>query len=445
MAKFCFTANRTNAISYLKQFYEKINVDIEIDEENPRESCIILKNEGDREIFLDLNKKLSKMDGFSHPYLIPNWKFISHKGPFLPQYAKRKYFKSKLIGKDGREYILSPREERVAFLYPSISEKNKSDEIFMQNFWRDFKTYTKVPFENLNDVIWTNVIANYNTFSKRQYVPDVSRFSSVEIDGMKYPATPFAAEDFYIFTGKDESKRGRIRRSIEPRDVILNLSPGALKQIPHIDEFKQVVYKPGVKWAAKWNDPLTDKVTYMDIVFGNGQIVENYTDDDDYGLDLSSSDDESEEKDRDDETDDAASYRDSDTDSDSGPDTDVDEDDELEYQEEEQLRISEIERRRLERALEESIPIEEKLDFNSLDESELNLPLVFIETPKHQWFYVNEACISGFKVVKNLEKVSNKILRLIAESALMGLRKGNPPVPELNKHLIEYAYKRNVF
>ena len=95
-------------------------------------------------------------------------------------------------------------------------------------------------------------------------------------------------------------------------------------------------------------------------------------------------------------------------------------------------------------AHEESIPYEEKVNFENLEDEEINLPFSYIVSPKDQWKYVLDACKSGFSVVGNLGKVSNSVLRMVADAAAMALRDGKARVPELNEAFIMYAEQRGV-
>jgi hypothetical protein len=107
------------------------------------------------------------------------------------------------------------------------------------------------------------------------------------------------------------------------------------------------------------------------------------------------------------------------------------------------MRMSELERLKIAMAYED-IPPEELLDFESLDDEEMDLPFSYIVSPKMQWEYVLDACNSGFGVVSNLGKVSNAVLRLVADAAMMAVRDGTARVPEINDAFMRYAGQRGV-
>lgn len=467
MARFCFNANRKDAMDFLRTFYERVDVDFEIDQISSNESCIILKDKRDKDIFMNLSERLAGVDGFSQPSYVPKWKMIRHMGPYLAQYEKEPYLRSVLVAtqsdKTGqrRHYKLSPEGEKAAFLYAALlasptREQYKNDQVFIDNYWNDLKTYMdkNQPFNKFEEIDWRDVVAKYKKRCKMVSASDRKyKHGFVEVDGQVYTATPFAADDMSIYFGEDDNdaRRGRIRRAITAADVTLNLSSDAKQAIPNISEFKEVVYKPGMKWAAKWNQPITGRVKYMEIFFSNPteeEFVENF-------IEMYDSDVESGSEDGGDDSDDEGEERDYGDDDDR---SDVDEDDlfgdigDLSDDDDApgavggdlSARMSELERRRVAAAYAESIPREEQLDFDALGDEEMDLPFSYIVPPKTQWEYVLDACNSGFGVVGNLGKVSNAVLQLVADGAAMAVRDGTARVPEVNDAFMRYAEQRGV-
>jgi len=465
MARFCFNANRKDAMDFLRTFYERVDVDFEIDQVSSNESCIILKDKRDKDIFMNLSERLAGVDGFSQPSYVPKWKMIRHMGPYLAQYEKEPYLGSVLVDGTGqrRHYKLSHEGEKAAFLYAALfaspmHNQYRTDQVFINNYWNDLKTYMDKdqPFAKFEDIDWRDVVAKYKKRCK-MVTTGVNKYKHgfVEVDGQVYTATPFAADDMSIYFGENDSdvRRGRIRRAITAADVTLNLSSDAKHAIPNISEFKEVVYKPGMKWAAKWNQPITGRIKYMDIFFSNPteeELVENFiemydsdvesgSDDGGYGDD---SDDEGEERDYGDD-DERSDVDENDLFGDIG---DLSDDDDVPgaVGGDLSVRMSELERRRVAAAYAESIPREEQLDFDTLDDEEMDLPFSYIVPPKTQWEYVLDACNSGFGVVGNLGKVSNAVLQLVADGAAMAVRDGTARVPEINDAFMRYAEQRLV-
>lgn len=469
MARFCFNANRKDAMDFLRTFYERVDVDFEIDQISSNESCIILKDKRDKDIFMNLSERLAGIDGFSQPSYVPKWKMIRHMGPYLAQYEKEPYLGSVLVATQSdrtgqrRHYKLSPEGEKAAFLYAAllaspICEQYKNDQTFIDNYWNDLKTYMDKdqPFNKFEDIDWRDVVAKYKKRCKMVSASDRKyKHGFVEVDGQVYTATPFAADDISIYFGEDDNdaRRGRIRRAITAADVTLNLSSDVKQAIPNISEFKEVVYKPGMKWAAKWNQPITGRVKYMDIFFSNPteeEFVENF-------FEMYDSDVESDSDGGGDDSDDEGVERDYGDDDDDDR-SDVDEDDlfgDIGVLSDDDdalgavggvlsMRMSELERQREAAAYAESIPREEQLDFDALDDEEMDLPFSYIVPPKTQWEYVLDACNSGFGIVGNLGKVSNAVLQLVADGAAMAVRDGTARVPEVNDAFMRYAEQRGV-
>jgi hypothetical protein len=493
MAKFCFNADRTDAFEFLKTFYERVDVTFELNESNPNESCIILNDIRDRDIFMNLNERLLKIKGFSQPIYIPKWKSIRHQGPYFPpvsSIAKGLILYDKKLTK---QFKLLPEEENYALLYAVLIRTPDDvfiDDVFKNNFWSSFQKELgrPVPFDSLDEIDWTNVIKKYkdkshsapavlrvgkklaygslstfdldrkklaygslSTFDldrKKLAYGSLSTFDldrkmlhgRVIVDGKTYAAMPFAVGEESIFYGDDhdDDRRGMIKRRITPADVTLNVSPQFIDDIPNARDFKDIVYQPGVKWAAKWQDPVTKKFKYMDIIF-----TTNYSDSELLG----DSDDEVNYSDADVniDSDDEVNYSDADVDIDDDvADAEFDDVDDVDDDIDRPMTFA---RQRNDLPYRRGGPrawdVEEDdiIDFKALDEQDRKLPYSYIVSETEQWEYVHEACKSGFRVVNKLPKVSNKILEIVADAAKIALERTNVP-SKLNNFVINYADKR---
>jgi hypothetical protein len=475
MARFCFNTNRKDAKNFLKMFFDRVDVDFEV---NQSESCIILKNKRDKDIFIGMSEKLAAVDGFSFPSYVPMWKSIRHRGPYLAQYEKEPFMGSVLIDKTtGKRVNLNPVTEKAAFLFASILDspmKSQIDSTFIKNYWNDFKQMLDgESFHRFEDIDWHDVVTKFKRRSRIMSSVDRSKFGFVEIDGKILSATPFAADDISLFFGENESdnRRGLIKRAIKASDVTLNVSPDAISNIPNKSEFKEIVYRPGVKWAAKWTVPITGQVKYMDILFSNPteqEFIENFNDDSDseasggYGDDSDDSDNEGEwdylENGGDDsQSRDRLSVRRSRRDRDrsrsrSRNDDDIERPttlnlfgdiDDLTDSDDESDDESDDDEINPEKDPEENP--EEKLDFSHLDEEESELlPFSYVIPYKTQWEIVLDACRSNFRNVKDLGKVSNEVLKLIADAAGIALSSKTAIMEDVNYAFIEYANRRGV-
>lgn len=84
-------------------------------------------------------------------------------------------------------------------------------------------------------------------------------------------------------------------------------------------------------------------------------------------------------------------------------------------------------------------------EYAVLDENETELlPYSYIISLERQWKIVLDACMSNFRYVKDMGKVSNFVLRIVADAAALGLSK-NPSTPKPNNtNFIKYALQRNI-
>jgi hypothetical protein len=82
------------------------------------------------------------------------------------------------------------------------------------------------------------------------------------------------------------------------------------------------------------------------------------------------------------------------------------------------------------------------IDFSLLKGDELLLPYSYIVSERDQWKYVLDACESGFRSVKDLGKVSDKVLSLVADVAALVLERGGGT--STNERFVQYAEQRGV-
>jgi hypothetical protein len=82
-------------------------------------------------------------------------------------------------------------------------------------------------------------------------------------------------------------------------------------------------------------------------------------------------------------------------------------------------------------------------DMNTFTSQEKDLlPIGYFKGPNEQWMYVLRAIESNFTSVKNLSKVSDNILRLVADVVSYSLEKTTPR--QIHQEILNYAIQRNV-
>jgi hypothetical protein len=82
------------------------------------------------------------------------------------------------------------------------------------------------------------------------------------------------------------------------------------------------------------------------------------------------------------------------------------------------------------------------IDFSLLKGDELLLPYSYIISDREQWEHVLRACETGFRYVKDLGKVSDKVVRLVADVAALVLERGGGT--NTNERFVQYAEQRGV-
>ena len=104
------------------------------------------------------------------------WTTLSQKGPYFTHITQPYKFLGASLRYEGKDYKLSPKEEKVASFYAKriISEKGggvieelTKDNVFNGNFWKDFKTYLspehKRIFKDFNKIGWNNIVKKNRT------------------------------------------------------------------------------------------------------------------------------------------------------------------------------------------------------------------------------------------------------------------------------------------
>jgi hypothetical protein len=214
------------------------------------------------------------------------------------------------------------------------------------------------------------------------------------------------------------------------KDIVVNLSPEFQTRFTK-------VHVPNVNWAVKWVHPITNETRFMDIVFDDGTLDDGtlveYFNDDEIEDDVDS---EAEVFGYDDEDEDDEDDVDGDGDGDGGDGDDDGDDDNVIFKKS-GFKKSET----------NDVGLEYFPDFDFLEPEESLLPLTYVVSPFEQWSSILDACKSDFKIVKNLDKVNNKTLKLIADAAAIS---NNIPTArslhflKVNNAFIRYAKQRNV-
>uniref|UniRef100_A0A915EHW0 DNA topoisomerase 1 n=1 Tax=Ditylenchus dipsaci TaxID=166011 RepID=A0A915EHW0_9BILA len=238
-----------------------------------KKSTVLLKRSGRRRWWKKRRsggggKKRKKEDGIK-------WKTLEHKGPlFAPPYEPLP--KSVKFLYDGKEMHLSEAAEEVA-------------EVFNTNFFKDFrKVMTPAEREKITDLTKCNFKQMHAHFlsesekrkamSKEQKLKikeekeaEAKEYGHAFIDGHKQKIGNFRIEPPGLFRGRgDHPKMGRLKRRIQPEDVIINCGKSSKAPVPPPGhKWKEIRHDNTVTWLCGWTPKSRVKKT--------GEIRRQYT------------------------------------------------------------------------------------------------------------------------------------------------------------------------
>jgi hypothetical protein len=422
MTLFCFPTNKENTESIFKQVFKNVDVDFSIDD---HDSCIILNKPNEKNLVLKKCEYLKSNYGFSNFKQLHRWTTIKHIGPYYSEYSHPFY--NSYIVENNKKIPLSREHEEIAFLYVSyLTENNIIDSVFNNNFWNDFRKLIPGVSDSFTNINWDNIKKNYNLMLKEQNnfsYKEKLKHSVIEIDDIKFTCVPFVLDRYkVVLKGND---RGKIIRKIELSDVTINISENFVNTLPNKEKFKEIIYKKDVTWAAKWIEPVTLKKKYMSILFNT---IEKYDDDDENEKVPNYDDDDSDTSifGYDDETEEELNYS-----------TDSENDDNAVIHD-----VRPFVKKVFNKT--EKNDYYRGIDFDTLDDEYKLLPFNYIISVFEQWEIILKACTTQFTEVSHLNKVSDSLLQLVADAAMLAIKKNSYKNLRVNLAFIEYANKRNV-
>jgi DNA topoisomerase-1 len=208
------------------------------------------------------------------------WNTLSHNGViFYPDYEPINI----PILYDGKEVYLNKEAEEVATFYAKFldTEYIKNPK-FNKNFWKDFKTiidknlniidFEKIDFSLIKKFL-ENQKANKNELSKeekeeKKKIQDKTeeKYKYAIIDGKQQPVGNYKIEPPSIFLGRGcHPKIGRIKKRINPKDIIINIGKDAPIPDTGINEknWGDIIHDDSVIWLASWKENVTGKTKYV--------------------------------------------------------------------------------------------------------------------------------------------------------------------------------------
>lgn len=223
------------------------------------------------------------------------WESLEHNGPYFENLEEPYKPLKSVVVYEGKRYLLTPKEEKVARLYVNrvISEKSGNNvepvtntKIFINNFWNDFKTYLtsehKMIFKTFSKIKWgdlTKKVEAYNAknkdltkfekFKKKIHNEELKRkYGFAKLDGKLEKVGNFRVEPQSIFYGRGKNPNiGKIKKVILPEDVTINIGKNdVVPKPPSGHKWGGVLHDQKGVWLAKWKDTITGKDKY--VMFG---------------------------------------------------------------------------------------------------------------------------------------------------------------------------------
>lgn len=362
------------------------------------------------------------------------WKTIEWpNGPYIPALDINNNDEPVLlINKNTDEYYdLTPEEQKIAMLFASkLIDKDQakeilSDDIYIHNFWSTFNHPSDMTFE---DVDWEEIIDHIKIKQYEEQKNEAieikkirdrrDKHGTIIVDGIKQIMNVYSVSPASIYYGsKNDPQRGIVKRGILPKDITLNLSFDLPHPHPEYN-WKGIIEDKEELWVAKWNDPLTGENKYIEVTpFEIHEEEEKEEEEEEEEKEIIGYDEPEEE------------YEDSDEDSDNKNSEDT---------HWRHYMMTELKQKPM-------LPEETMIDFLDLSKEEKEyLPLSFLLNNLDQWYIMEKACKSGFKVVNDMDKVVDKHLKTFVDAAIYAVTKKGITSPT-HYAIINYGYQRKLF
>ena len=207
------------------------------------------------------------------------WKTLQHNGILFPPDYEPKGFKIKIKGEK-----VSLDKDQEEMIYQWAKKKDTpyaQDKVFQKNFVADFaKTldskFKKISYEDIDFSEAYKIVdkekdqkemltkeEKKSLAAKRKQLREEmkEKYGKAIMDGQEVEVANYMAEPPGIFIGRGEHPlRGKWKRRVEPKDVILNLGKEA--KVPP-GKWGKIIHDKDSMWLASWMDELTQKRKYV--------------------------------------------------------------------------------------------------------------------------------------------------------------------------------------
>lgn len=221
------------------------------------------------------------------------WTTLSHNGVlFPPPYEPLP--KNVYLIYDGHKIILPPDAEEVAGFFGAMVETDHAkNEVFQQNFFKDFIAVLKETKQNAidKDTKEKVVIKDFskcdfsvmNTYfqtqrEKKRALPSSEKkrikeerddleapYKIALLDGRKELVGNFRIEPPGLFRGRGaHPKTGKLKRRVRPEDVTINVSKDAeVPKPPPGHKWAEIKHDNTVAWLAMWKENINSATKYV--------------------------------------------------------------------------------------------------------------------------------------------------------------------------------------
>ena len=203
------------------------------------------------------------------------WTTLEHNGVlFPPPYEKIDV----PVIYNGIEVVLDKDAEEAATLYARLLGTEYITNRFNKNFWNDWKRILGKDHEiqNLDGVDFSQIQdyllqkkeekkLNKGFIDKEEKNAIEEKYKFAIVDGKKQPVGNFRIEPTGLFIGRGcNPKSGKIKPTIVPEDIIINIGKGAKIPDPGLDhKWKDVIHDQTIEWLASYKDIITGKTKYV--------------------------------------------------------------------------------------------------------------------------------------------------------------------------------------
>ena len=207
------------------------------------------------------------------------WKTLQHNGILFPPAFETKRIQIRI---KGEKIDLSILQEEMIYQWAKKKDTPYAqDKVFQKNFTADFAKTLNSKFKGIKyeDIDFSQP---YKLVDKEKDLKDMmskeekkslaakrkemreqmkEKYGTAIMDGQEVEVANYMAEPPGIFIGRGEHPlRGKWKKSVGPKDVILNL--GAESKVPPGD-WGKIIHDKDSMWLASWMDDLTQKRKYV--------------------------------------------------------------------------------------------------------------------------------------------------------------------------------------